>query len=281
MAVTNFISTVWSNRLLTRLFAAHVFGQAGVINRDYEGEIANAGDTVKITGIGEVTIGDYVKNTDIDPPETLTDSTRSLLIDQAKYFNFQVDDVDAAQAQPKFMGGAMQEAAFGLSDAADTFLAAKYVDVDAGNILTGITPTADTAYELLVDMGVSLDESNVPQGGRWAIVPPWFHGLLLKDDRFVAAGTPATDAVIRNGLIGEAAGFQILKSNNVAKTGSDDEIYHPLAGHAMAWSFAEQINKVEAYRPQLRFADAVKGLHLYGAKVVRPTALVTCPITRA
>lgn len=281
MAINNFIPTVWSNRLLARLFASHVFGQAGVINRDYEGEIANAGDTVKITSLGAVTIGDYTKNTNIGDPETLTDATRSLLIDQAKYFNFQVDDIDKAQQTPKVMDGAMAEAADGLSSVADDFLAAKYVDVDAGNIVTGTTPTADTAYEKLVDMGVVLDESNVPNSGRWAIVPPWFHGLLLKDDRFVAAGTPATDAVIRNGLIGEAAGFSILKSNAVVRTGSSDEIYHLLAGHAMAWSFAEQINAVEAYRPQQRFADAVKGLHLYGAKVVRPTALATYPATRA
>lgn len=280
MALENFIPEIWSARLLERLFKTHVFGQTAVINRDYEGEIRQAGDTVHIHSIGQVTIGDYTKNTDIDPPETLSDARRSLQITEAKYFNFQVDDVDIAQQTPKVMDGAMREAADGLADVADQFVAGLYVDVDAGNVMTGATPTADDAYEYLVDMGTLLDEANVPASGRWAVVPPWYHGLLLKDDRFVAAGTPTTDQTIRNGVIGDAAGFTILKSNNLVRTGSEDAVYHLLAGHPMAWSFAEQINKVEAYRPQLRFADAVKGLHLYGAKVTRPTALVTFPATR-
>lgn len=279
MAINNFIPTLWASRVLENLQKALVAGQAGIINRDYEGEIRQAGDSVKINSIGAVSIGSYTKNTDIGDPETLSDATRSLTISEAKYFNFQVDDVDRAQQTPKVMGAAMREAAYGLADTADTFLLAKYVDVDGGNIIASAVPTADTAYEYLVDAGVLLDESNVPTAGRWAIVPPWYHGLLLKDDRFVGPGTAGP--TLRNGFIGEAAGFTILKSNNLTVTGSDDEFYHCLFGHPMAWSYAEQINSVEAYRPQKRFADAVKGLHLYGAKVVRPTALVTFPAERA
>ena len=279
MAINDFIPQLWSARILSVLTKALVAGQSGVINRDYEGEIRNQGDTVNINTVGAVTVDDYTKNTDIEAAQTLTDETRSLIITEAKYFNFQVDDVDRAQQTPKVMGAAMANAGYALADVADQFLLAKYTETDGANQMSNETPTADDAYEYLVDMGVLLDEANVPTGGRWAIIPPWYHGLLLKDDRFV--GAAAGGIVLRNGFVGEAAGFQILKSNNIVQTGSDDAIYNLLAGHPMAWSYAEQINSVEAYRPQARFADAVKGLHLYGAKVVRPTALVTFPATRS
>jgi hypothetical protein len=279
MAINNFIPTIWSNELLVNLRKSLVAGQAGVINRDYEGAIRNVGDTVKINSIGAVTIDDYVKNTDMGSVETLSDATRSLIITEAKYFNFQVDDIDAVQQTPKVMAGAMAEAAYGLADVADQFILGKYEDADAGNVMDEITPTSDTAYEALVDLGTLLSESNIPKASRWAIVPPWFYGLLLKDDRFVGAGTSSD--VLVNGLVGRAAGFTILESNNCPTGGSGDPtLYYVVAGHPMAWSYAEQIRSVEAYRPQARFADAVKGLHLYGAKVVRPTALAVLPISR-
>lgn len=277
MAIDNFIPEIWSNLLLARLFNAHVAGQAGVINRDYEGEILNQGDTVHINSIGAITVTPYTKNTNLSDPETLTDATRALEITEAQGFNFAVDDIDRAQTKPKVMAAAMQEAADALSQVLDEFLLAKYVD--ASNDLTPATPTADTAYECLVDGGVMLDEANVPQSGRWAIVPPWYYGLLLKDDRFVGAGTQGT--AIRTGVVGEVNGLTILKSNNVVTTGSDDAVYNILMGHPIAWSLAEQIRSVEPYRPEKRFADAVKGLHLYGAKVVRPTALVHFAATRS
>lgn len=97
MALTNFIPEIWSNLLLVRLFNAHVAGQPGVINRDYEGEILNQGDTVHINSIGAVTVTPYVKNSNLSDPETLTDATRALEITEAQGFNFQVDDIDRAQ----------------------------------------------------------------------------------------------------------------------------------------------------------------------------------------
>lgn len=277
MSLTNFVPTIWSAELLLNLRKSLVLGQAGIVNRDYEGEIRNAGDTVKINSIGAVTVDTYTPNVDMDPPETLTDATRSLVIDQSKYFHFQVDDVDQAQQTPKVMAAAMAEAAYALADVADQFLAAKYDD--AGTDMDPITPTADTAYELLVGMGIALDEESIPSTGRWAVVPPWFHGFLLQDDRFVGPGTSGPYLI--NGEIGSAAGFRLVKSNNLVTTGSDGVVTHVLAGHPMAWTYAEQINSVEAYRPPLRFGDAVKGLHLYGAKVVRPAALVHAAITRS
>lgn len=280
MALDNFIPAVWSARLLANLHKSLVYGQTGVVNREYEGEINAFGDSVRINAIGPVTVGTYTKNTDISAPETLSDAQTTLLIDQSKYFNFQIDDVDRAQQNPKVMDEAMREAAYALGDTADQTIAA--LNSEAGNLL-GSTGTPKTisastdAYEYLVDLGTLLDESNVPSQGRWAVVPAWYHGLLLKDDRFVGVATQSAEQALRNGMIGEAAGFTILKSNNAPVSGSD---YKVMAGYPGAIAYADQIRNVEGYRPQLRFADAVKGLHLYGVKVVRPSGLAVLTITR-
>ena len=271
-----FIPTVWAARLLTALEKSLVYGQANVCNRDYEGEIREAGNTVKIGSIGDVTIGNYTKDTDITAPETLTDSGQLLEIDQAKYFNFYVDSIDRAQQNANVLDTAMQRSAWSLRDAADTFLAAT-MDASVptankiGSVATPEVPTKDDAYEYLVDLGVLLDEANTPLENRFVVVPAWFHGLLLKDERFVQAGTLRSDRALANGAVGEAAGFSILKSNNVPNTTSTK--YKILAGHAIATSYVEQIVDLQTYQPEKRFGDAVKGLHVYGAKVVRPTAL--------
>jgi P22 coat protein - gene protein 5 len=270
-----FIPTVWAARLLTALEKSLVYGQANVCNRDYEGDIREAGNTVKIASIGDVTIGDYTKNTDIDDPETLADTDQSLLIDQSKYFNFYVDSVDRAQQNVNVLDEAMRRSAWALREKADTFLAGLMdAAVPGGNKIGSIAvpkvPTKDDAYEYLVDLGVLLDEGNVPTTGRFVIIPAWFHGLLLKDDRFVRSGTMPGDRRLANGEVGEAAGFAILKSNNVPNTTATKKI---IAGHAMATAYVEQVLDVQTFKPEKRFGDAVKGLHVYGAKVVRPAAL--------
>lgn len=283
MSLENFIPELWSARLLVSLRKFLVYGQDGVVNRDYEGEIQQMGDTVRINSIGPVTIGTYTKNTNINDPETLTDAQTTLTIDQAKYFNFQVDDIDRAQQNPKVMDQAMQEAAYALRDAADQYIAGLYAGVAAGNTIgddtTPIVPTKTDAYEYLVDLGVKLTDAKVPMDGRWVVVPPWFYGLLLKDDRFVDASKAGTTEGLRNGQVGMAAGFTVLQSHNVPNTAGAK--YKIIAGHSMAISYAEQINKVEAYRPEKRFADAVKGLHLYGAKLVRPGAIAVMTANKA
>jgi hypothetical protein len=170
----------------------------------------------------------------------------------------------------------MHSAAYKLRDHADQYLAALMETADpAGNKIgtTGspIVPTKDDAYEYLVDLSVKLDEGDVPTSGRFLIVPVWFHGLLLKDDRFVRSGTPAGDRRLMNGESGEAAGFTILKSNNVPN--STGTLYKIIAGHRIATTYVEQVVDIKTYQPEKRFGDAVKGLHVYGAKVVRPAAL--------
>lgn len=274
MSLENFIPTIWSARLLENLHKSLVYGQTGVVTREYEGEIRDVGDTVRINAIGSVTVSDYVKNTDISAPEVLQDASLLLRIERAKYFNFAVDDIDRVQQQPKVIDAAMREAAYALRDAADQYIASQMVAGAGNKIGSDTTPRALTApshaYELLVDIGTALDERDVPREGRWVIIPPWIYGLLLKDDRFVKSGTAESAQVLANGEVGKAAGFTILTSNNVPVSSSK---YRVLAGVAGATGYAEQIMKVEAYRPERRFADAVKGLHVYGAKVIRPQAL--------
>lgn len=271
-----FIPTVWAARLLTALEKALIYGQTNVCNRDYEGEIRESGNTVKIASIGDVTIDNYTKDTDISDPEVLTDDDQSLLIDQSKYFNFYVDSVDRAQQNVNVLDEAMRRSAWGLREKADAFLAGVMdAAVPNGNKIgstgTPKVPTKDDAYEYLVDLSVLLDESDVPMEGRFVVVPAWFHGLLLKDDRFVSSGSRRGDNSLTNGEVGEAAGFSILKSNNVPNTAGAK--YKILAGHRIATAYVEQVVDLQTYKPEKRFGDAVKGLHVYGAKVVRSSAL--------
>lgn len=281
MSLANFIPTIWSARLQAHLDKNHVYG--ALVNRDYEGEIKEKGNTVKIGMVGDVTIGDYTRNTDMNAPEVLTGTSQQLEITQAKYFNFQIDDVDKAQQTPKLMDKAMQRSSYAMSDLSDRYIAGFYTETAAENLIgndgSPIVPTKDDAYDYLVDLSVKLDEANVPTEGRWVVVPAWFHGLLQKDHRFISAGTSKTDEVLRNGRIGEAAGFTVHKSNNVPNTGGAK--YKIVAGHNLAISFAEQIVSVEAYRPEKRFADAVKGLHVYGAKVLVPKGLAVLTANKA
>jgi hypothetical protein len=115
--------------------------------------------------------------------------------------------------------------------------------------------------------------------GRFVVVPAWFHGLLLKDDRFVRSGTAKGDRARANGEVGEAAGFTVLKSNDVPNTSGAK--YMIMAGHSIATSYAEQVLDVQTYKPEKRFGDAVKGLHLYGAKVVRADNLAVLIASKA
>lgn len=282
MSLNNFIPEVWATGLLRNLHKQLVFGQANVINSDYEGEIANLGDTVRINAIGPVTVRSYTKDTDIANPDALTDAQTALFVEKADYFNFAIDDVDRLQQQPKAMDEAMYEAAYAMGTNLDTYLAGLYTDVASSNMIgsDGAPKTLTAAtdmYPYITELKRVLDEANVPQAGRWLIVPPWCQALMLQDDRFVRSFDPAQFPVLRTGTVAQAAGFDILLSNNVTANGNN---YRIMAGYPGAWTLAQQVNKVEAYRPPLRFADAMKGLHLYGAKVTRPQGLALLTVTK-
>ena len=271
MAVTGFIPKLWSARLLNALDKSHVF--ANVVNRDYEGEIKKMGDTVHINTIGAVTIGTYTQNTDFSSgPETLATTDQTLTIDQAKYFNFQVDDIDAAQAAGDIMDKAMTRAAYGLADASDKYIAGILAGAaDTSNLVSSsaVALTSSNVYENVVKMRTILDKANVPTAGRWLVIPPEMYALILLDDRFVKTGGEMAEGILRTGLVAQAAGFDIYLSNNcVSANVSEKTTYTITGGVDAAATYAEQIVSTEAYRPEKRFADAVKGLHVYGAKVV-------------
>jgi hypothetical protein len=281
MAISNFIPEVWAAELLVTLEKSLVYAAPGVVNRDYEGEIGAFGDTVHITTLADPTIGTYTPHTDITI-EDVDDVDTTLLINQSKYFAFEVDDVEKRQSRN---GGAVlseqaRKAGYKLRDVADQHVAGLMAaGVDAGNLVAEQTlATPADAYDLLVDLGVILDEDNVPDDGRWVVVTPAFHGLLKKDDRFVGSGDEAGAAARRNGRIGEAAGFTIRKSNNAPAGPGAGAGKLIIAGYSGATTYAEQINNVEAARKEKGFADIVKGLHLYGAKVVRGTGLAAADV---
>lgn len=300
MSIDNFIPSVWSGSLLRALRTTLVFPQ--LTNRDYEGDIANVGDSVRINMIGDVTINSgYTKNADIPAPETLTDAQLVLKIDQADTFNFAVDDVDQVQQRPSVMEEAMSRAAYGLRKVTDSFVAGLYTDAATQNLIgsdgSPLTSWKETGgsgqylWDTLVDLGTKLDEADVPEDNRFVVIPPWGEALLLKDSRFTGYGTANSRAVLTSGqleagapagaptgYIGRAAGMSVYVSNQVPVTSGTH--YKLIAGHPMAWSFVDQILKIEAYRPQLRFSDAIKGLHVYGGKVVRPYALAVATANR-
>ena len=272
----DFIPSVWAARLLSNLDKTLVYGQPIVCSRDYEGDISQAGSSVKIASIGDVTIGTYSRNEEIGEPNLLTDDEQTILIDRARYFNFYVDSIDRAQQNVNMLDEAMKRSAWALRADADEYIANLLKDaVPTGNTIgtvgTPVVPTKANAYEHLVDLSVLLDEANAPIDGRYVVVPAWFHGLLLKDDRFITSGMHGFESSLANGEVGRAAGFTILKSNNVPHTANQK--FRIVAGHAIATAYVDQVLDVQAYKPEKRFGDAVKGLHVYGAKVVKPQAL--------
>ncbi len=270
----NFIPQVWAAQILTSLKKNLVYAQLGVVNRNYEGEIKQKGDSVRIRSINRPTIATYTRNSTAITPENLTDAERTMLIDQSKYFAFEVDDIDAAQEANDSLTEATTEASYGLRDLADQLVAGLYSGAASANAIGTVSvTTAALAYTQIRKLKTKLDEANVPQEGRWVVVPPWYEGLLLEEDKFVRVDASGTSEGLRNGIIGRALGFNVMASNNAPLVTGDD--YAVMAGHPSAISFAEQIVKVEKYRPESGFSDAVKGLHVYGAKLVRPTAIAT------
>lgn len=276
MTVNNFIPTIWSARLNERFQKALVYGN--IVNHDYEGEIQGQGSVVKINSIGDVTIGDYNKSTGIGYPEELNSDQKQLVIDQAKYFNFQVDDIDKAQANVDLLEKGIVEAAYGLANVADQYIASFYTEVKAGNTIgddtTPIVPLKENAYDYLIDLGVILDENDVPESERFVVVPAWFYGLLVKDPRFTVDRN-----VLSTGYVGNIDNLNVFKSNNVPNNAGAK--YKIIAGHKSAISFAGQVDSVEAYRPEKQFSDAIKGLQVYGAKCIKPEGIAVLTANRS
>ena len=276
MAVTSFIPEIWHADLLLAFREWTVLGQPGVINRNYEGDVAQSGDTVHINSLGRPTVSDYEPNVTVIDPETLATTDQTLLIDQNKYFAFEVDDVDARQAAGNLLNDAASEAAQATSLVADTYLTTVMV-AGAGTTLTaGAVGTAAEAFAVLRELKLALDKNSVPLMNRWVAVSPEFYSLLLDSDRFLDASAYGSSRPIQNGEVGSALGFAVLVSNTLpAGTAATPPAAsnYVIAGHGAATTWADQLTKIEAYRPDDSFSDAIKGLHVYGADVVRPEAL--------
>lgn len=277
MSIETFVPAVWAAELQTNLYDAHVFAKSGVVNRDYEGEIKGYGSSVRINSMGPVSVYNYTRNQDINPPDTLSMADQILVIDQGKYFHFAIDNVDAAQARASFRAAAMKEAADAVADAIDDFMAGVMNTAVAGsaNDLTNGTPITigqgagqKDFYPILVELGKMLDESNTPVAGRWCIVPPFAEAMMRLDDRFVSFGTNPNRQALRGDPIFEAAGFRIYKSNRVPAGANGSKVV--ICGYPGAVTYAEQVSEMKAYQPERRFGDAIKELHIYGGKVTRP-----------
>jgi len=281
MAITNFIGEVWAAQILQNLQKSLVYGQVGVINRDYEGDVKGKGDTVRITAHGPISIDNYNKSTGLGDPEELDDASTTLEITQAKYFNFRIDDIDKAQMNVALMESATRDAAYQLADVADQYIAG-IMAAQAGNAVGSdgadkvFDGTTNFVTEELLEVKQKLDEANAPTEGRFVVIPPWVVKWLLQEDAIVNPSWSGVEGVMLNGEIAKLFGFRILQSNNVPNSSGDH--YKVVAGVARATTFADSVNETEAYRPDKFFADALRGLHCYGAKVVDPECLcvLTC-----
>ena len=281
MAADKFIPQIWSAKILDALEKTLVYAQ--LFNRDYEGDITDAGDTVHIAQVGDVSIKNFQCGTDIEAPDDVTTTDTVLKIDQVKYFNISVCDVNEVQSKINLLDTATQRAGYGFSDVCDQYLGgllAKEAGVVLGSTTAPTVITEQNAYEQMVKIKTALDKANLPKAGRKVVVPPEYEGLMLLDPRFVQVGTDASNDRLEMGTVYRAAGLEVLVSNNAptfkyetSKTG-----YKVVATSDLTGTFAQQILKTEAYRPEKRFADAVKGLHVYGAKVTRPAAVVVANV---
>ena len=269
MAIINFISTVWSETLASALDKQYV----AVLNcnRDFEGEIKEKGSRVKICSVGDVTIGDYTKNSDMSDPQTLSDSARELIINRAKYFNFQLDDIDRIQSIPGLMNEAMRKAAAGLAEEADKYVFGLYEG--AGSIVSNDATTAENILDSIIQARTQLYINGIGDTNDIVLeVSPEVAALIMK-----AKLSLSTDngELMENGCLGSIGGCKVYVSPNVATEGEGAGKRHKcLVRTKRAIAFAEQLSEIDAYRPEKRFADAVKGLHLYGAKVVFPKEMV-------
>ena len=265
MAITTFIPKVWSARLNENLRKALVFG--ALCNRNWEGEIAQWGDTVHINNLADITVKPYTPNTDIDDPQQLSGTDTTLVIDHGAYYNFYVNDVDAAQARADVMEAAMRGAAQKLAEDTESYILG-VIRQGAGTKASGAIPKGGV-YELLIQIKTALDGKNVPRAGRKLIVPSSVEAELLLDERFVT-GTVG-ESRLAEGSVARAAGFDVYISNDL-----DNEI---VAMTSDGVTFANQITRIEAYRREKGFDDGVKGLSLCGAKVVIPDCVYVHTIT--
>jgi hypothetical protein len=250
-----------------------------IANHDWEGEIKGGGSKVIIRAIPTITIGDYGIGGTINYQD-LEDDKIELLIDKAKYFAFKVDDVDEVQSDIAIVNKTTQDAAEQMKIVVDQDVLGS-VYSDAANVLASTAVTASNVLVWIINAGVALDEANVPEAGRWLVIPPWIAGMIkqsdLKDASLAGDGT----SIMRNGRLGMIDRFTLYNSNNIALTGvAATGTFHCMAGTKHFISFASQFVKTETLRLQNSFGDAIRGLKVYGYKATKPEAGVYMPATK-
>ena len=272
-----FIPEIFSKLLQAKFYRQSVL--PAISNNDYEGEISGQGDKVNIRTVPSVTINDY---TGTVTNQDLTSSTIELLIDQAKYYSFKVDDILAAQADVNMLEAASSDAAEGMRVKVEEAVLAA-VAPGANTVESSTTTiTAGNVLERILIAGKALDEENIPEEGRFIVLSPEFIMLLKQSELRQAYLTGDGTSPLRNGKVGMIDRFTVYQSNmlpvDAAGTATAGAT-NILAGHPKAISFASQFTAAETVRLETTFGDAVRGLKVYGSKVVVPKALYTCKWT--
>jgi hypothetical protein len=299
MASLNFVPEIWAKVILAALKKELVYGGPGVSNGDYEGEISGPGASVSITSFSDPSVSSYTQGSSISWTRP-SDSGQVLNISQQEYAQFTVEDIDRRQAAGDFQDYLEDRMSYVLAQSADVYIAtAMAAGVSGSNVLLGAdaatasniagnglviagatTSTSAAFYnEVVLPLATKLDDSLVPDdGNRFLVVAPYQHALLKQSPAFVSFGY---DDVLLTGQLGTIDNFNVYKSQNAPAVATDTNGNHVvIAGHPMATTFAEQIVSVESLRLQDQFADGVRALHVYGAKVTRPTALAVAGVNR-
>jgi hypothetical protein len=283
-----FIPEIWSGKLQVKFYDAVV--TAAITNTDYQGEIANQGDKVIIRTIPTITIKSYKAGTSLvyDRPES---PPIELDIDQGYYWALTVDDVMAHQSDLGLMNIWSTDASEQLKLTMDTNMLtymtsnvhASNTGATAGalsssfNIGVSGTPIGLTKANILdyiIDCGTVLDEQNIPETGRWFVIPPWAAGMIKKSDLKDASLSGDGTSIMRNGRLGMIDRFTLYNSNRlVSATDGAVTAYSILFGHKLATTFASQITKTEALRAETTFGDLVRGLNVFGRKAVKPEGM--------
>jgi hypothetical protein len=284
-----FIPVIWSGKLIEKFYAATVL--SAIANTDYEGEIKNMGDTVNIRTKPTITIRPYQVNQDL-LVERPSSNIVQLPISNAYYFNEALDDIMEVQADINMLSMWADDAAEQMKITIDTQvltiidpgIVAQNKGLTAGKISQNInlgatgSPVAVTPLNIvdsIVDMGNVLDEQNIPETGRWLVIPPWVAALIKKSDLRNASISGDGVSMTRNGRLGMIDRFTLYSSNLLptAVEGSSTAFFI-FAGHPHGLTFASQITKMETMRSERSFSTLMRGLQVYGAMVLDGIALV-------
>jgi len=264
----HFIPEVFSKKLQAKFYAQTVLSE--VTTNEYEGEISGLGNKVNIRAVPAVTVADYTGTLSYSD---VTSSTIELNIDKAKSYAFKVDDILRTQADIDFMNEAARDAAQNMKIEIEQDV---FANVAAGSSLTDInggTPaTVSTSNVLgfILDAGKTLDENNIPEEDRFMIVNPATASILKQTELRQAYLTGDSVSPLRNGFIGMVDRFKMYVSNNLSTAAG---VTSGLYGHPKAIAYASQFTNTETVRLESSFGDGVRGLAVYGYKVVLPTAL--------